>query len=114
MSRIYEPDGYDSSKTYNGCGPDITQKIPFIRRGLGPESFFRASCEIHDYQYSLDDKIPPTEAHRKEADEIFLNNMLAQAESENWFLKILRKAQAYLFFWAVRASGTLSYKKREG
>lgn len=114
MSRIYEPDGYDPSIIYNGCGPDIIQKIPFIRRGLGPDSFFNKSCQIHDFQYSLDDKIPESESKRKEADELFLSNMLAQAESENWFRKILRKAEAYLFYWSVRTCGKLFYKKREG
>lgn len=110
---IFYPRGYDPKKTYNGCGPDFTQKIPLIRRWLGASSFFAASCEIHDYQYSFDDNIPASESHRKEADDLFLKNMYREIESRvsNWFQKILRKTQAGFFHWSVRIFGKNHYKK---
>jgi len=110
------PDNYNPDIKYNGCGPDITQKIPLVRRGLGASSFFAASCEIHDFEYSLDDKNEPSEAHRKKSDDLFLDNMNREIESRitNWFQKILRKMQARFFHWAVRKFGIGFYKKREG
>ena len=80
------PKNYNPEKRYNGCGPDITQKIPLVKSVLGSSSFFNKSCEIHDYQYSLDDKIDPSESHRKLADDYFLSNMLTEIEEQtsNW------------------------------
>ena len=110
------PRGYDPEKIYNGCGPDYLQKIPLLKKFLGSSSFFNKSCEVHDYQYSLDDKTEPSETHRELADEYFLSNMLTEIEEQtsNWFEKFLRKAHAKIFYWAVRKFGKTSYKKREG
>ena len=107
------PENYNPDIKYNGCGPDFTQKIPLIRRMLGPDSFFAASCEIHDYQYSFDDNIPASESHRKEADDLFLKNMYREIEARvtNWFHKILRKAQAGIFHQLVRVFGKNHYKR---
>ena len=110
------PDSYNPEKKYNGCGPDITQKIPLVKNVLGSSSFFQASCEIHDHQYSLDDESEPSESHRKLADDYFLSNMQTEIEARtsNWFEKFLRKTHAKLFYWAVRTFGKIFYKKREG
>ena len=91
----------------------LPQKTPLIRRMLGPDSFFAASCEIHDYQYSFDDNIPASESHRKEADDLFLKNMYREIEARvtNWFHKILRKAQAGIFHQLVRVFGKNHYKR---
>jgi hypothetical protein len=85
----------------NGCGPKGTfgKLIPDSLLGVSVHE----ACNLHDELYSQGG----TSKERKEADKFFLDEMLkiVDKNSESHLLKVLRKSQAYLYFYAVRLFG---------
>lgn len=63
---------------------------------------FNASCRLHDIHYSQ------KKMTRKEADQVFLRNMLRQADGDREYI-----ALAYLFYASVRVGGWYSWKYSE-
>lgn len=84
----------------NGCG-STGAKFDFV-----PDSIYglkiTSACNIHDFMYfegeTLEDK--------KEADRVFLNNMLRIIEAKGGPFKFLRKMRARAYFQAVKFFGS--------
>ena len=79
------------------CGPYWMPK--FMRKWLSGK--FNASCRLHDIHYEK------MNYSRREADQIFLKNCLAQSNSSGTDII------AALFFIAVVIGGRLSYGKKK-
>ena len=106
--KLYAPEGYtamDPDKRQalvNGCGT----------RGFNvPDKFLglrmTPACNIHDYMYTTGETIED----KKEADRVFLNNMLRIIrEKGGWFEKP-RMAMAYFYFQMVRIFGGPAFWK---
>jgi hypothetical protein len=85
----------------NGCGTSGW------KGALVPDTIYflsiKAACNIHDWMYA----IGKTLADKKEADRVFLNNMLRIIDHANSFafLEGLRRARAYEYYEAVKVFG---------
>lgn len=85
-------------KYINGCGAGInTSLVPDTLLGLN----ISKACNIHDYMYEQG-------INKKQADDIFLKNMISiiNKESNSLVLKSLRKAKAYIYYFAVKLFGS--------
>lgn len=102
---LYAPNSYwelsDSARAeiVNGCGTRgiIGLLVPDTILGLS----IKAACNIHDYMYhvglTIDDK--------KEADRVFLNNMLRLIDGGWRIFKIPRIHRARIYYDAVKYCG---------
>lgn len=82
----------------NSCGAGITTSlVPDNLLGLN----ISKACNIHDYMYEQG-------INKKQADDIFLKNMISiiNKESNSLVLKRLRKAKAYIYYFAVKLFGS--------
>ena len=81
-------------KLLNGCGPAgmLNWLVPDTVYGLS----IKAACNIHDFMYMTG----VTEEHRREADRVFLNNMIRiiDAHTSNNVLKRLRYRRAKTYY----------------
>ena len=105
--KLYAPAAYWAmsaearAEIVNGCGPSgwkskfIPNKILWVD--------VRRACDIHDFMYHLGQ----TDADREEADRVFLNNLLriVEAESTNFFTRVIRRRLVLHFYGAVRDMG---------
>lgn len=84
--------------TNNYCGSSgfVTNIVPDNLLGINISEV----CRIHDYMYEQG-------KDKQLADETFLNNMFSiiNKESKMMILKSLRKAKAYLYYFAVKLFG---------
>lgn len=104
---IYAPPAYKKltpkqvAAITNGCGPGGWQidLVPDTLWGLD----ITAACNIHDYMYHVGEDI----ADKKEADRVFLNNMLRliDAQTKCRWLKRLRRSRAETYYFAVDIFG---------
>ena len=109
--KLYAPPSYwrcssdELNAVTGGCGPGGKGDylVPDTMYGL---SVFRA-CQIHDYMYY----VGKTAADKKEADRVFLNNMvrIINAETKWKWLRSLRKRRAYAYYKAVDLFGGGSF-----
>jgi len=111
MTKLYAPDTYWNetpavlAAVAGGCGPGgkgdwlVPDTIWFLS--------VREACRIHDYMYwrgkTLEDK--------KEADRVFLNNMLRIIDEKSswWGIRKLRRHRAKLYYLAVKNFGGPSF-----
>lgn len=108
-SNLYKPVSYTKADKgllefiCNGCG-SARAKFDFI-----PDSIYflkiREACDIHDWMYHFGQTIED----KKEADRVFLNNLLRLIEATegifNRILKPLRRRRALKYYEAVTAFG---------
>ena len=102
---LYEPPGYadlsPESKALicSGCGTKGLGAVlvPNTLWGLSIEE----CCNIHDYMY----KVGKTIEHKREADRVFLNNMLRVVDTGSKWMKFLRKRRAWKYYEAVSHFG---------
>ncbi|MBT4762922.1 MAG: hypothetical protein HOO06_14605 [Bdellovibrionaceae bacterium] len=105
----FAPDSYwnlsneDKNFISNGCGPKAISLLPVPDHLFGTK--IKSACSIHDFMYSK------TTNHKEQeiADKIFLENMNALIENEctSKLLKMLKKAKAYAYYFAVSLFGGL-------
>ena len=92
----------DKSIPKNGCGSGWSTY-------LVPDSFilfdFTIPCAIHDEMYFLGKTIQDKE----EADRVFLNNMLREANSKSCFIRPIARAMAYQYYDKVVKYGGTAY-----
>ena len=107
--KLFAPESYWNDprveEVVGGCGPGGFGDwlIPDTLWGLS----VKESCRIHDWCYF----IGKTEEDKREADGVFLNNMLRQiqaCESPAW-LKCLRRHRAKTYYCFVRDFGGPSF-----
>lgn len=107
MVKFFIPEGveerlYNKSIEKNGCGSGWS-------KWLVPDSFllwdFTIPCAIHDEMYFLGKTIED----KDEADRVFLNNMLREAESKCWFIRKFSRKSAYVYYEAVVKYGGPAY-----
>lgn len=83
----------------NGCGGSgiTTQIVPDNLLGLNISD----ACSIHDYMYEQG-------KNKKQADDVFLSNMISiiDQDSNSNIMKSLRKAEAYIYYFAVKLFGS--------
>ena len=104
-TELYAPPGYDElsaeskGMVCNGCGPKGLGSwiIPDTLWGLSIEE----CCNIHDYMY----KVGESDNDKREADRVFLNNMLRVVDSGHPLLKFMRKRRAWKYYEAVSHFG---------
>jgi hypothetical protein len=94
--KLFKPDGYEPKETCNGCGTGwsasiIPNTIYFLN--------IKECCCIHDYMYEAGSTIE----HKKEADRVFLNNMLRIInDKEAWYFPhFLARYRAIEYYNAV-------------
>ena len=102
---MYAPEGYwkaslnEREAICNGCG------TAGWKGKLVPDSIWGLSvvvaCHIHDWMYHFGS----TENDRKEADRVFLNNMLRIINQKGGWLASLRRYRAMTYYNAVRNYG---------
>ena len=84
-----------------GCGPGGRGDwlVPDTMYGLS----VKPACKIHDWMYFMGETIED----KKEADRVFLNNMLriVVAVTKWWILRKLRIWRAYTYYKAVKQFG---------
>lgn len=107
--KLFAPESYwllnpvQKSDICNGCGSKDS-KFDFV-----PDSIYWLSiceaCDIHDYMYA----IGLTLEDKREADRVFLNNMLRQIEVGNKWLRPLRRRRALKYYEAVTMFGGPSF-----
>ncbi len=109
MTALYAPDSYlnallvDRKRVCNGCGA-ANAKFDFV-----PDSIYglkiQEACHIHDWMYHQGKTIED----KKEADRVFLNNLLRLIEAQTSFvgklLKPLRRRRALKYYEAVVSFG---------
>jgi len=120
---LFSPEGYDDltkedkKRICNGCGP--RSKFDFV-----PDTIYglniSEACNRHDYMY---EKAYPNIEAKKEADRVFLNNIIRIIDHETkkrigWDglsfknpLIWLRKRRAYKYYLAVKNFGGPSFWK---
>jgi hypothetical protein len=82
----------------NGCGPKgFGLFVPDTIWGLP----ITEACDIHDFMYAMGE----TEEDRREADRVFLNNLLRLVEGGCRWLRPLRRRRALTYARAVMALG---------
>jgi len=84
------------------CGPGTSWKEKLVPENIWGLSMTPA-CQIHDPMY----KYGKTIEDKREADRVFLNNMLRliDAGSANTFMRWLRRRAAYKYYEAVDLGG---------
>jgi len=117
--KLYAPAGYWEvlpevrALVTNGCGTSGW------KGALVPDTIYflsiKAACNIHDWMYT----VGRTLADKKEADRVFLNNMLRIVEhAGGWqILKTARRTRAREYYQAVRLFGGPAFwdgKNNEG
>lgn len=128
MKKLFAPDSYykltpeQKKEICNGCGPEKFKSVPDSMFNMD----FTEACNIHDYMYQ---QPPFTAIRKKEADSIFLINMLSIVDDamgacpknifkKIWYnyLKSKRRDVAYLYYYAVDMLGAPFYysKTKEG
>ena len=89
----------------NTCGGSgiTTSLVPETLFGLRISEF----CAIHDFMYEQG-------KDKKQADSIFLENMLSTIKHHkgSFILKGLRKAKAYVYYLAVKLFGNSFFNKK--
>lgn len=78
----------------NGCGPQNW-------RGPKPNFFFKACCDVHDWNYA----VGGDESDRRWSDWGFYQAMIKDTKRLVWWQQILARAQAWLFYRLVRWRG---------
>ncbi|USN48064.1 MAG: hypothetical protein H6626_02940 [Pseudobdellovibrionaceae bacterium] len=102
MKKLQAPEEYwrlddeEKKKLLNQCGPDgpLNSVVPNHLLGLNISD----QCDVHDFMFS---KAQNSEDF-KEADKVFLKNMMTHIENNPSSLSIWRKMLAYIYFGAVR------------
>lgn len=88
------------------CGPTY---LPVFFRGI-LSGVFNPACRLHDIHYS---KGKEGLLSRKEADQLFLKNMIKLAYKKRKGFKLtLTIIMACAFYYSVRAGGYFSFKNR--
>lgn len=92
----WQLDETEKSKILNQCGPDgpLGSLIPNHLLGLD----ISAQCNVHDFMFAK----AKDDEELREADRVFLKNMMTQIENHPGSLSIWRKMLAYIYFGAVR------------
>lgn len=104
---LYIPKGYEVERDC-ACGLNyLLDPIPDAILGLS----IKEACCIHDWMYG----IVSTEAYRKFADRIFLDNVLAIIDRDtNWsLLRWLRKLVAYGYYQGLKVVGWPIYHRKK-
>ncbi len=90
----------------NGCGPSgYGFLVPDKFRLIGID--FNPACQIHDFCYHIG--MP-----KKEADNLFLENMLTIAETAHFGFKQTANRMAFIYYLAVKNGGAGAYNKSQG
>lgn len=105
MIELYAPERYwrlteeIRAEITNGCGTRglIGLLVPDTIWGLS----IKAACNIHDWMYAVGETIED----KKEADRVFLNNMLRLIDNGWWWLKKPRIIRARTYYNAVKICG---------
>lgn len=105
MVKIFAPESYWNlspeikSKITNGCGTGgwKSRLIPDTMWFLN----IRAACDIHDYMYLVGE----TENDRRDADMVFLNNLIRLINSGSKLMAPLRRRRALKYYEAVHRFG---------
>ena len=106
MINLCEPISYQEAskakrnKVVNGCG-SAKAKFDFV-----PDTIYglciTPACNIHDWMYHL---APPDIIFKREADRVFLNNVLRIIEDNGGLLKWFRKRRALKYYLSVKYFG---------
>ncbi len=106
---LYAPEAYKKlteeqrKNMVNGCGPGRFGSF------IVPDSFIGLSitsaCNIHDYMYEVGETIDD----KKEADRVFLNNMVRLIDDRGGILKWFRLKMAKSYYMAVKYFGGPSF-----
>ena len=100
-AQLYAPKNYwtlspeDHAMICNGCGA-ANAKFDFVPDtiyGLG----VNPACNIHDYMYLMGETIDD----KKEADRVFLNNLLRLIDHKGGWRRFLRRRRALKYYNAV-------------
>ena len=102
MKTLKAPDEYwrlsdeEKKKLLNRCGPDgpLNRVVPNHLLGLS----IADQCDVHDLMFIRAEN----SEELREADEVFLENMMTQIENNPGPLSFGRKLLAYIYFGAVR------------
>lgn len=102
--RLFAPASYwtcteaTRREVVSGCGPGRGWKAFLVPETLWGLSI-RAACDIHDWMYHLGETVDD----KKEADRVFLNNMIRIIEARTrWsWLKRMRLRRARIYYLAV-------------
>ncbi len=103
---LYAPQSYVNASNavreghVNGCGSGVLALlVPDTVYGLS----IKEACDIHDWMYAEGE----TDAHKEDADLVFLNNMIRIIEARtSWsLLKRLRLRRARTYYLAVHHYG---------
>ena len=103
MVKLYEPPDYDESLVYEsgGCGPGSGLGDKFVPDAILGLSI-RDACLIHDFYYRYMDKSIEC---KKEADRVFLNNMVRIIVDKGGALKCVRLRIARKYYQVVKYFG---------
>ncbi len=93
---FWELNDEERKKMLNQCGPNgpLNHIIPNQVFGLD----WGMSCDIHDYMFTK----ARTAQDLKDADQVFLRNMLKQVDAKPDILSFPRKVIAHIYYGAVR------------
>ena len=102
MKKLQAPEEYwklddeEKKKLFNQCGPDgpLNNLVPNHLLGLN----ISAQCDVHDFMFAN----ARNSEELKEADKVFLANMMTHIENNPSFVSIWRRMLAYIYFGAVR------------
>lgn len=102
MKKLQAPEEYwqldynERRNLLNQCGPDgpLNSLIPDGLAGLDISDV----CDIHDYMFVK----ARNKQELKEADNVFLKNMMKRVKSEPGFKAFWRKILAHIYYGAVR------------
>lgn len=101
--KLKAPDRYwlltqkEREKMLNQCGPDGPLNLLIPNHLMGAD--ISESCNIHDFMYIKAE----SKSDLREADRVFLDNMMTQVENGSKFSRFGRKMLAYFYYGAVRA-----------
>jgi len=87
-----------------GCGPGGVGDwfVPDTVYGL----CVTAACIVHDFQYA----VGTTAWEKNEADEVFLDNLRWIVDQEGGFLRRLRRARIYVYYFMVSKFGKKAFE----
>ena len=112
-AELYAPKEYwrlkpeQIAEVTNGCGPGRFGSL------LVPDKIFgvdiKEACSIHDWMFLVGETIED----KREADRVFLNNMLRLIDAHNgsWFVNIFRRRKALAYHQAVADFGGPAFWK---
>lgn len=88
----------------NGCGPGKlgSKFVPDRLHWIGVD--FTEACNIHDFCYY-------TQMPKKEADNLFLDNMSVEADNAYWGCRWIAHRCAFIYYLAVKWGGQAAYDK---